>query len=176
MEPTSEGRPDTADALELARQETRAAFENRALVYYYVFQELADEIGPERAGEVMSRAIRRRGAETGTKYRAAAAALDLAEVARLFCETSPCQGALFSPGVEDSSGDQVVVRMSSCPLVDAWRSVGLSDDEIERMCDIASAVDEGTFSAAGLELTFLDKLGRPGSTRCLLQLRLPDKV
>jgi hypothetical protein len=41
------------------------------------------------------------------------------------------------------------------------------------MCSIAAAVDEGTFEAAGLELTFLDRIGCVGSERCLLELRLP---
>jgi hypothetical protein len=43
------------------------------------------------------------------------------------------------------------------------------------MCAISAAVDEGTFEAAGLELTFLDRLGIPGSEHCLLELRLPHR-
>jgi hypothetical protein len=43
------------------------------------------------------------------------------------------------------------------------------------MCEIAAAVDEGTFQGAGLELTFLDRRGRAGAEKCLLELRLPDE-
>jgi hypothetical protein len=57
--------------------------------------------------------------------------------------------------------------------VDAWRAAGLDVDEIEHLCQIAAAVDEGTFEGAGLELEFLDRIGQPGSERCLLHLRLP---
>ncbi len=162
------------DALDISRQETRSAFENRALMYLYIYEELSDELGPEKAAELMKRAIHRRGLEVGRKYRPAVAAGDLEEVAAVFCDGSPCEGELFEPGVEEQGEERVVLRMSACPLVDAWRGVGLLPEEIDTMCDIAAAVDEGTFEAAGLELTFLDRLGSPGSTHCLLALRLPE--
>lgn len=159
------------EALEKARRETRAAFENRALMYHYIIQEFAEEIGGPRTSELMKRAIRRRGGEVGTKYREAAAAGDLETVGRLFCEGSPSDGTLFEPGIESRGEDVIVLRMTACPLVDAWRALGLPAEEVDALCEIAAAVDEGTFEGAGLDLTFLDRLGRPGSSRCLLELR-----
>ena len=155
--------PNDMDELDQSRAETRAAFENRALLYAYIYEELADELGEERAGELMGRAIHRRGLEVGRKYRPAAAAGDLEEVGRIFCEGSPCEGALFEPAVEEVDDGRTVLSMSSCPLVDAWRAAGLLPEEIDRLCSIAAAVDEGTFESAGLGLTFLDRLGRPGA-------------
>ena len=172
--------PDASDdefegELERSQSETRSAFENRALMYAYMYEEMADELGPERATELMKRAIHRRGLEVGRKYRPAAHARDLEEVGRVFCEGSPCGGQLFEPGVEEEGEERIVLRMTACPLVDAWRAAGLDVDEIEHLCQIAAAVDEGTFEGAGLELTFLDRIGIPGSERCLLELRLPDR-
>lgn len=166
---------DIDEGIDEARAETRASFENRALMYAYVYDELADELGDERAGELMKRAIHRRGMEVGRKYRPAAAAGDLAEVGRIFCETSACGGELFTPGIEEEGEERIVLRMTTCPLLDAWRAAGLDANEIDRMCEISAAVDEGTFESAGLELTFLDRLGIPGSEACLLELRLPDR-
>lgn len=166
---------DFDESVEAARAETRAAFENRAVMYAYIYEELEDELGPERAAELMKRAIHRRGLEIGRKYRPAAHAGDLEEVGRIFCETSAAGGELFEPGVEEEGDERIVLRMCACPLVDAWKAAGLGADEIDRMCEISSAVDEGTFEAAGLELTFLDRLGIPGSEHCLLELRLPHR-
>lgn len=163
------------DELDHARAETRASFENRALMYAYMYEELADELGPDRATELMKRAIHRRGLETSRGYRAAAKAGDLEEVGRIFCDGSPCEGELFNPGIEEEGDERIVLRMTSCPLVDAWRTAGLDPEEIDHMCTIAAAVDEGTFEGAGLELTFLDRMGRPGSESCLLELRLPAR-
>jgi predicted ArsR family transcriptional regulator len=164
---------DFDDELTQSRSETRGAFENRALMYAYLYEELADELGPDRATELMKRAIHRRGLEVGRKYRPAAHSRDLDEVGRIFCETSPAAGELFEPGVEEQDEERIVLRMTACPLVDAWRAAGLDVDEIDHLCEIAAAVDEGTFEGAGLELTFLDRIGQPGSEHCLLELRLP---
>jgi hypothetical protein len=162
-------------ALETAKHETRAAFENRAQMYYYIFDELSEELGAEKAAEVMRRAIRRRGVEVGRKYGPAAETRDLAEVGRIFCEGSACEGELFHPGIEEQNDEGIVLSMTSCPLVDAWRALGLPAEKIDTLCGISAAVDEGTFEGAGLELTFGDRLGKPGSCRCLLELRLPPE-
>jgi hypothetical protein len=164
---------DFDDELEQSRAETRASFENRALMYAYIYEELADELGPERATDLMTRAIHRRGLEVSRAYRAAAHSGDLDEVGRIFCEGSPCGGELFEPGVEESDEERIVLRMTACPLVDAWRAAGLDPEDVDHLCGIAAAVDQGTFEGAGLELTFLDRLGTPGSERCLLEVRLP---
>ena len=163
------------DAIAAARAETRAAFENRAILYRLIFEEIAAEVGRERAAEIMKRAIRRRGEQTSVKYREAAEAGDLRLVGCIFCGDSACDGALFEPSIESWDGETLVLSMEACPLVDAWKAAGLPDTEIDLMCDIAAAIDTGTFEGAGLELTFLDRQGRPGSEKCLLRLRVPGR-
>lgn len=165
-------------ALRKAREETRAAFENRALMYAYIYDELEAELGRTRAVDLMRRAIFRRGLEVGRGFKAAAQAGDLDEVARLFTEGSPSEGALFEPGVEEESadGERIVLRMTACPLVDAWSNAGYDDDKIDLLCDIAAAVDEGTFEGAGLDLEFLDRQACRDSDKCLLELRIRPKT
>lgn len=165
------------DKLAQARAEVRASFENRALIYAHIFDVLAEELGSERATELMTRAIRRRGVEVGAKYRAAARVGDLEEVARIFVEGSPCEGALFEPAVEEpAQAGRIVLRMTSCPLVDAWRAAGYPDERVDLLCEIAAAVDHGTFEGAGLELRFLDRQPCGPASRCLLELRIPGSV
>jgi len=159
--------------LDKARAETRAAFENRAFMYAYVYEELAETLGKEEAVELMKRAIYRRGLEVGRKYAEAAASSDLGRVGEIFVSGSPCQGAMFEPGIELLEDGRLVLRMNACPLVDAWRSIGLPAEEIDTLCEIAAAVDEGTFEGAGLDLTFLDRIGVPDSKHCLLELVVP---
>jgi hypothetical protein len=157
-------------ALDKSRAETRAAFSNRALIYGAIFDELSWEIGDERAADIMKRAIFARGREVGKKYRPAARRGDLEEVGRIFVEGSPCGGALFTPGIEEQSEGRIVLRMATCPLKEAWVAEGRSPEQVDLLCEIAAAVDEGTFDSAGLELTFLDRLGIVDSAHCLLQL------
>lgn len=164
---------DSCEAkLEKSQAETRAAFENRALMYYHFFEEMAASFGDDKAIEVMKRAIKRRGVDAGQKYRPASEAGDLEAVATLFCEGSPCGGKLFNPGTEEIAEDRLVLRMESCPLVDAWKAAGIPAEKVDLLCEIAAAVDEGTFEGAGLDLTFLERQPQPGGSRCLLELKL----
>lgn len=156
-----------------ARAETRAAFANRAYMYAYIYEELIGALGKDEAVALMKRAIYRRGLEVGRKYRPAVESADLIEVGSIFCEGSPCKGGLFEPGIEGNSKGHIVLRMTACPLVDAWREMGLPGDEVDTLCEISAAVDEGTFAGAGLDLTFLSRIGAAGSERCLLDLALP---
>jgi hypothetical protein len=50
------------------RQARYGAFKNRALMYWHVFRELRDDLGEARAGEIMGRAIHRRGTEIGRQF------------------------------------------------------------------------------------------------------------
>jgi predicted ArsR family transcriptional regulator len=172
--PASASAETCLEALEQSRRETRAAFENRALMYAYLYDELAAEIGDEQATDLMKRAIRRRGVEIGAKYRPAVSRGDLAEVARIFVEGSPAEGSLFEPGVEEPPDEgRLVLKMTACPLVDAWRAAGYDDAYIDHLCEIAAEVDHGTFEGAGLGLAFLERQPAPGGCRCLLELTLP---
>ena len=161
------------DELAESRAETRAAFANRANLYAYLFEELVSVLGKDEAIAAMKRAIYRRGLEVGRKYQPAVEAGDMIEVGRIFCEGSPSGGALFHPGIEESEDGHLVLHMTSCPLVEAWQEMGLPADEIDTLCDIAAAVDEGTFEGAGLDLTFLSRIGVVGTDKCLLDLQLP---
>ena len=167
----------TVDQLEAdlahSRAETRSAFENRAYMYAYIYEELARTLGRDAAVALMKRAIYRRGLEVGRKYRPAVESADLIEVGSIFCEGSPCEGGLFEPGIEQSSKGHIILRMTACPLVDAWRGMGLPAEEVDTLCEIAAAVDEGTFAGAGLDLEFLSRIGAAGTSQCLLDLTLP---
>lgn len=160
-------------ALEQSRAETRASFENRALMYAYIYDELEAEVGADRATDIMKRAIFRRGLEVGRRYKDAAAAGDLDEVARLFIDGSPAEGAFFEPGVAEPVVDgRIVLKMTACPLKDAWVAAGYDASKVDHLCDIAAAVDEGTFEGAGLDLRFLDRAACAGSDTCLLELKV----
>ncbi len=161
-----------ATDLEISRAETVAAFQNRAIVLAYLFEELEAELGAERAAEIMKRAIYRRGLEIGERYADAAARGDLDEVGRLFVEGSPAGGALFEPAIAEPAHDgRTVLSMTACPLVDAWRAAGYSAERVDALCEIASAVDEGTFEGAGLDIRFIDRQSCPNHGACLIELK-----
>ena len=114
-------------ALDRSRAETRSAFENRAFMYAYLYEELAEDLGSERAVEIMKRAIYRRGLEVGRKYAEAAESGDLAEVGRIFVDGSPCEGALFEPAIEELQ-DAVCRRHRFRPTSHSHQILGFCSD------------------------------------------------
>ena len=162
-------------ALETARAETREAFANRALMHAHLFDVLEEELGAEKAAALMKRAIYRRGLEIAERYRAAAARSDLEEIGRLFVEGSASGGDIFEPSIEelDLENRRIILRMNACVHKDTWQRAGYDTEHVDTLCDIASAVDFGTFEGAGLTLRFLDRQACAGSDRCLLELTVP---
>jgi hypothetical protein len=46
------------------------------------------------------------------------------------------------------------LRLKECPLVEAWKELGLSPQLLRTMCDLAYQVDFGKFETAGYKLKF----------------------
>jgi hypothetical protein len=148
-------------------RETKAAFENRGIIYYYLFDEARKAMGKEKAVEIFKKGIYRRGQDIGKVYKDLAGKGDFRGIAEIFINGVPCEGQLFSPEIVEISEDGCVISMSSCPLADAWKEIGLSGEELDLICDVASAVDFGTFESAGLKLEFKERIGE-GKDKCTL--------
>ena len=85
-------------AEETLRRPLYDSFANRAHIYHLLFRERRSELGEERAGELMGRAIYQRGAQKAGKY-APFAPRDLEGRRQAFLADLPDDGALFAPEV-----------------------------------------------------------------------------
>ena len=126
---------------------------NRAQIYVHIYFELSKEIGQERAVAILKRALYARGREKGLQLSARIGAPNLHELAVAFMEGQADMDAFGHEIVQEHS-DYVLLRLNRCPLVDAWREMGLSPDEQKILCDIAYQVDFGKFETAGYHLQF----------------------
>ena len=84
---------------ETLRQELYDSFKNRAMMYYYIFDELRAEVGAQRAEEIMGRAIYRRGAEKGREKYAQYGPKDLPGLRKAFLGGTADEGRMFQPEV-----------------------------------------------------------------------------
>lgn len=134
------------------REQLYAAFKHRAILYYVIFDELRAEIGQDKAIAVMQRAIRRRGTQIGEKFRQFAPD-DLAGLRDAFVAGIPDDGRMFSADVQCCDDTQLDIVLTTCPLRDAWREIGLADEEVALMCRVAAVIDNGTFEGAGFEFS-----------------------
>lgn len=148
---------------EKLRMQLYDSFKNRAVLYYLIFDELRNEVGAEKAEEILKRAIYRRGRQKSEKY-AAYAPGDLEGLKEAFVGGIPDEGAMFEPEVLRCDHCGLDIKFHRCPLRDAWMEMGLADDEVATICRIAARIDNGTFEGAGFE--FSAETWQPGGEGC----------
>jgi len=145
------------------RNELRASFKNRAILYYLIFDELRKEVGEQKATEILKRAIYRRGEQIGQQF-GQFAPDNLDGLKDAFLEIIPDEGRMFDPHVVKCDAGSLEVHLESCPLKEAWEELGLDEKDRTVMCEIAGEIDKGTFEAAGF--SFEPDTWQPGRTGC----------
>jgi hypothetical protein len=143
---------------------------NRARIYVHVYRELSQEIGEDRAAQVLKRALYARGKEKGEELARKTGRPDLHKLALAFMEGRGDMDA-FGHEIVREQADSVLLRLNQCPLVEAWTEAGLSPAETRTLCDIAYQVDFGKFETAGYRLVF-DRRIADGEESCDLRVAL----
>ncbi|MFZ5830202.1 MAG: L-2-amino-thiazoline-4-carboxylic acid hydrolase [Planctomycetota bacterium] len=135
------------------RAELYDSFKNRAMIYWLIYDELRQEVGPERAENVLSRAIYRRGMERGREKYRKYGPRDLKGLKEAFLGGIADDGKMFSPEIVRDDAEGLDIKFHACPLRDAWLEAGLKPEDVAALCRIASRVDYGTFEGAGFRFT-----------------------
>lgn len=145
------------------REQLRASFKNRAVLYFLIYDELRQELGAEQAEAILKRAIYRRGEQIGQQF-CEFGPDNLAGLQDAFLKIIPDDGKMFSPNVVQATAEQLDIQLEQCPLKEAWEEMGLSEEDRQSLCRIAGEIDKGTFEAAGFE--FEADTWKPGRTGC----------
>ena len=159
---------------EQLRRELIDSYKNRAILYWLLFDELRNHCGEANAEEIMGQAVYRRGAQKGPPKYAQFAPNDLDGVRQAFLAGSADGGRLFQPEVIRQDPGRLDILHHKCPLLDAWREMGLPDEDVETLCRIASRIDFGTFESAGFRFS-LDTW-QPGRDHCCVLHIEPHEV
>jgi hypothetical protein len=149
------------DAEQLER-ELKDAFKNRALIYWEIYDELRRELGPEKAGALLGRAIERRGKAAGDALLSGIAA-DPVAIGERFLAVSPANGRLFPTEVRREDG-ALHIKVKACPLKEAWEESGLPAADMATICRIAGRFDNGVFENRGVR--FSAETWTEGKTGC----------
>jgi hypothetical protein len=70
---------------------------------------------------------------------------------------------VFEMRILKSTEDELDVEFHYCPLVNAWRKQGASDEEIGELCDIAMRGDAGIAEAFGARLELGEVIAKGGA-------------
>ncbi len=151
------------------RHQLYDSFKNRAMIYALLYDELCAELGPDRAEEIMGRAIYRRGRQKGAKY-APFAPADLKGLKEAFLGGTPDQGRMFRPEVIRDDEQALDIKFHGCPLKEAWLEAGFPEEKVATLCRIAARVDNGSFESAGFQF-HADTYQPGGDGCCYLHIR-----
>lgn len=151
------------------RQQLYDSFANRAQVYHLLYEQLREEVGAERAGAIMERAIYQRGAQMAGRY-AAFAPDNLEGLKDAFLANIPDNGQMFAPEVIHCDANGLDIKFHRCPLKQAWLDAGLSQEAVANLCHVAARVDQGLFEKAGFQF-WADTYQPGGEGCCFLHIR-----
>ena len=114
----------------------RMAIEDRAK-WFYLLLKYAREQGAD-VDEIARKAITEFGRLKGSKFGKAETALDFANAIL----TGPPRGAFAMEPVKLDENESVI-RFRYCALVEAWRRMGCSPEEVAKLCELARYGDYG---------------------------------
>lgn len=118
----------------------RAAIEHRATWMALMFEE-AEKMGID-AEKMTRNAIRKCGHMHGNNIKNNIKDKDsLDSFGHSFVNEETIKN--FEMEFIERNNDKLHIEFSYCPLVNAWKKLGLSDDKIELLCDIAMEGDRG---------------------------------
>jgi hypothetical protein len=85
----------------------------------------------------------------------------------------PGRQEIFEKQVAERSPERCEIRFRYCPLVEAWKRLGASEEELAQLCDIAMEGDHGMLSETPLQLRVPATLAK-GEACCRLIVELRE--
>lgn len=151
-------------------QAIREQLEHRAYWLYL----LCDEAGKRGLDwkEFGYPAIRRCGLDHGARHIRAGKTDSLKGLKKVLF-TKPAQ-LVFEMDILESTDNTLNIDFHYCPLVKAWQKQGLSDEEIQLLCDHAMCGDRGIAESFGCELDLPATIAR-GDDTCQIRFVRREK-
>jgi len=142
----------------------RAAIKDRATWFALLYKEFAQVLPEEEVQRICRKAIHRFGlmkAEKDPK--------DFSPQAWVRKHVEKGSSLVFDSDIEIAP-DHAVQQMKFCALVEAWKEMGLSAEEIALFCDIAMEGDRGRADGHGVRMELLQTIGK-GDPCCRLVIK-----
>lgn len=142
----------------------RSAIEDRATYLYLLFKEMEAANGTAAALDMARRAIFRYG-----QIKAQAMPPMSSPVDFVHHQMRPGRAAVFAKEAVTIRPERSELRFHYCPLVQAWRRLGATPEELAMLCDVAMEGDHGMVSEAPFALQVASTIAK-GDACCRLIL------
>lgn len=145
-------------------EKVREAIKDRALYLALLYRSFSQALPPDQVEKLAREAIyeygRLKGQRDGGK---------ITPEEWVDRHVSKGSGAVFESRIVKEK-DRCEQQMTYCPLLEAWKELGCSQEEIDLLCDIAMEVDRGRADYHGIPLAISERMGK-GHPSCRLVLR-----
>ncbi len=130
----------------------RSAIEDRALWLYALFKQMKAEFGSEKAEIIARKAIYEYGKIKSSQNPNMKSPHDWIDM-----HNKGINHLVFSSTTKKTE-QQDEQKFTYCPLMEAWKKVGCTKDEIDLLCSMAMEGDNGMASGAGIALELPKRL------------------
>ncbi len=145
----------------------RAAIKDRATWFALLYREFLSELPAATVEKASRNAIYAYGKLKASRDTADFSAGELLDN---FVETGGAK--IFDAKIENTA-EGVLNKVHNCALVDAWKEMNCSQEEVELFCDIAMDGDRGRAEGHGLTLKLRETLAK-NDDYCWICLSDPD--
>jgi len=148
-------------------KQVREAIKDRATWFFLMYKTFSKVLPPEEVERLAREAIYQFGTLKGKKDGRKISPDEWVEK-----HMTKGSGQVFQSEINKEK-DFSEQRMTYCPLVEAWKELGCSDEEIDLFCDIAMEGDRGRADYHGIPWDIPKRLGK-GDSFCQLILKKCD--
>ena len=142
----------------------REAIKDRATWFALLYKSFSKVLPPKEVEQASREAIYEYGRSKGKKDGKKISPEEWVEK-----HMSKGSGEVFESKIFKET-DYSEQRMTFCPLIEAWKELGCSDEEIDLFCDIAMEGDRGRADYHGIPWEIPNRLGK-GDSFCRLLLK-----
>ena len=136
----------------------RGAMEMRAGYIAVIYDELSKRYGKDVAFDVLSTAIKSYGRWYARRRMEESPERQTPDT-RLWVPKTEKELRIMERKVIDISKDKSVSEVELCPLMEGWKKMGKSKDEMRVLCDIAMYLDEGMSEVYPIAIKTEKRLG-----------------
>lgn len=151
-------------SIDTTTQAVRSAIEDRAAYLYLLLKEMRAANGDAAAAEMAGRAVLKYGQMKGQALPPMQSPVDFVRH-----QMRPGHREIFDKEVFEETPERSEIRFHYCPLVQAWKRLGATGEELGLLCDIAMQGDFGMVSRSPFTLRIAGSIAK-GDECCRLVL------
>jgi hypothetical protein len=145
-------------------EKVRGAIRDRALYLALLYRSFSQALPPDQVERLAREAIYEYGRIKGQSDAGRTTPEEWVDK-----HISKGSGAVFESRIVKGE-DCCEQQMTYCPLLEAWKELGCSQEEIDLFCDIAMEVDRGRADYHGIPWEIPERMGK-GDSSCRLVLK-----